>query len=362
MKRSVRKHEERKKTQGAKPRFLPLLIATLLLIVLIFLFSRNSRLSEAYIQHLYPPLATLLSFLSGFFPFSLYDLFITATILWLIVMTARLIFRKRRWKRYLYSVGWFALIVIAWFYLGWGIAYFRGDFYDRSGVEKAAFDRENLKRLTERCIEQANQSYTDCIGMDKEAVRLEIEQSYAGLQEPLGLSYPNGKRRVKPMLFEPLYTSMGVSGYFGPFFNEIHVNHYGLTFTYPFTLAHEMAHQFGIAAESEANLYGFAACAHSSHPMVRYSGYVSVLGYLLRDARRLLPDAYESLVQSIRPEIIADLQRNSEHWMAARNEILSDTQDKMYDAYLKSNRVSSGRENYSEVVGLLLSSYSLLVD
>ncbi|KUL20041.1 MAG: hypothetical protein XE13_0162 [Proteiniphilum sp. 51_7] len=362
MKRSVRKHEERKKTQGAKPRFLPLLIATLLLISLILLFNHNSRLSEGYMLHVYPLLASFLSSISGIFPFSLYDLFLTATILWLIGMTTRLIFQKRGWKRYLYSVGRFVLIVIAWFYLGWGIAYFRGDFYDRSGVEKAAFDREELMRLTEKFIVQANQSYTDCSEMDKEAVRLEIEQSYAGLREPLCISYPNGRRRVKPMLYEPLYTGMGISGYFGPFFNEIHVNHYGLSFTYPFTLAHEMAHHFGIAAESEANLYSFAACAHSTHPMVRYSGYVSVLGYLLRDARRLLPDAYESLEQSIRPEIIADLQRNSEHWMAARNEILSDTQDKMYDAYLKTNGVSSGRDNYSEVVGLLLSSYNLLVD
>ena len=48
--------------------------------------------------------------------------------------------------------------------------------------------------------------------------------------------------------------------------------------------------------------------------------------------------------------------------MAARNEKLSDAQDKMYDTYLKTNRVSSGRDNYSEVVGLLLSGYDLLVD
>lgn len=355
MKKTERGSRKVRKEKGDKKRLLLLFLAALLLFAIIFLFSRSSRLSEAYMQHLYPLFASLLSFLSGIFPFSLYDLFITATFLWLIGMIVRLLLRKTGWKRFLFITGRFALIVVAWFYLGWGVAYFRDDFYARSEVSKAPFDRENLMRLTETIIEQVNQSYVNCSTMDKENIHREIEKSYATLQEPLHLTYPNGKRRAKPMLFEPIYSGMGVSGYFGPFFNEIHVNHFGLPFTYPFTLAHEMSHQFGIAAESEANLYGFAACINSNHPMVRYSGYVSVLGYLLRDARRLLPDAYDSLVQSIRPEIISDLQRNSEHWMAARNSILSDAQDKIYDTYLKTNQVSSGRDNYSEVVGLLLS-------
>lgn len=350
------------KRKEKKQQFIHLLVAALLLLALILVFSRSTRLSEAYMQHLYPLYATLFSFLSGIVPFSLYDLLITLALLWGVGMTAMLLFRKIGWKRFFLSVGWFVVIGVAWFYLGWGVAYFREDFYARSELEKAPYDSENLMRITEAIIDKANRSYLDCSGMDKEEVRREIEQSYTLLQEPLRISYPNGRRRVKPMLYESLYTGMGISGYFGPYLNEIHLNNYALPFTYPFTLAHEMAHQFGIAAESEANLYGFVVCAHSSHPMVRYSGYLSVMGYLLRDVRRLLPDRYEPMLQSIRPEIIADLQRNSDHWMAARNEKLSDAQDKMYDTYLKTNRVSSGRDNYSEVVGLLLSGYDLLVD
>lgn len=348
-----REHTSLKKSN--KQKWIRLIVVGGILLAVIFIFSRSPILSEAYMRNVYPAIATLFSFISGIFPFSLYDLFIVAALIWFTGMILRVILRKITLSTFLYSMLRFTLIVVAWFYLGWGVAYFRGDFYARSEVTKATFDREKLMRLTETIIEQANYNYLDCRSMDKEKVHLEIEQSYAALQDPLRLSYPNGKRRMKPMLFEPIYSGMGVSGYFGPFFNEIHVNHFGLPFTYPFTLAHEMSHQFGIAAESEANLYGFAACINSNHPMVRYSGYASVLGYLLRDARRLLPDAYDSLVQSIRPEVLADLQRNSEHWMSARNSFLSDAQDKIYDAYLKTNQVSSGRDNYSEVVGLLLS-------
>ncbi|WP_286833988.1 DUF3810 family protein, partial [Proteiniphilum sp. UBA5280] len=69
----------------------------------------------------------------------------------------------------------------------------------------------------------------------------------------------------------------------------------------------------------------------------------------------------ESLTSPIRTEIIADLRRNREHWLVVRNKSLSEVQDRGYDAYLKTNKVSSGRENYSEVVGLLISSYDIYI-
>ena len=348
--------------ESNKQKWKRLLVVAGTLLAVIFIFSRSSMLSEAYMQTAYPVIATLFSFISGIFPFSLYDLLIVAALIWFTGMTVRVILRKITLSAFFYSLLRFSLIVVAWFYLSWGIAYFRDDFYTRNEVEEVPFDKENLHNVTLRFIANANRFYVISDEMDKADVRDEIEHSYRQHHQTLRLTDPNGKRRVKAMIFEPIYSKMGVSGYFGPFFNEIHVNNYSLPFTYPFTLAHEMAHQYGIAPESEASLYAFIVCAGSSDPVVRYSGYASVLGYLLRDARRLLPDAYKSLLQSIRPEIIADMQRNSAHWMAARNETLSDTQDKMYDVYLKTNQVSSGRENYSEVVGLLLSGYDLLED
>ncbi len=345
-----------------KQKWIRLLVAAGILPGVILIFSRSSLLSEAYMRTAYPVIATLFSFISGIFPFSLYDLFIVASLIWLTGMILRVILRKTTLFAFFYSLLRSTLIVVAWFYLSWGIAYFRDDFYTRNEVKEVPFDKESLHNVTLHFIENVNRFYVTCDEMNKEDVRDEIERSYHQHHQMLRLRDPNGKRRVKAMIFEPIYSKMGVSGYFGPFLNEIHVNNYSLPFTYPFTLAHEMAHQYGIAPESEASLYAFIVCAGSSHPMVRYSGYISVMGYLLRDVRRLLPDRYEPLLKSIRPEIIADLQRNSDHWMAARNEKLSDAQDKMYDTYLKTNRVSSGRDNYSEVVGLLLSVYDLLVD
>lgn len=339
-----------------KRRFQLLLIMAGSLFAIIFTFSLSTTLSEWYMRVVYPVVAAMLSFVSNLFPFSLYDIFLIVAVLLLVRLVVFAIIRKITFSKFLFSLVRFVTVIVAWFYLGWGIAYFRKDFYARSDVAKTAFDPEIFRDFAVRFIDQANLYYADCRDMERnDDVRREIEASYQALHQPLGISYPNGKRRVKPMMFETVYSKMGVSGYFGPFFNEPHVNNYSLNFTYPFTLAHEMAHQFGIATESEANLYAFVVCARSGDEKIRYSAYVSTLRYVLNDIYRFLPDEYESLASSIRPEIIADLRRNREHWLAARNESLSDMQDRVYDAYLKTNKVSSGQANYSEVVGLLIS-------
>ena len=89
------------------------------------------------------------------------------------------------------------------------------------------------------------------------------------------------------MIFSMLYGEMGLSGYFGPFFNEIHVNGYLLPMDYPFLLGHEKAHQFGITSEAEANLIAYVICVTSEDQRLRYSGCQSLLLYFLRDAHHL---------------------------------------------------------------------------
>ena len=41
--------------------------------------------------------------------------------------------------------------------------------------------------------------------------------------------------------------------------------------------------------------------------------------------------------------------------MKKYNPVIGRIQDRIYDLYLKGNKIESGRKNYSEVVGLLIS-------
>lgn len=357
MGRRVNKNRRKFNGKIERKKVLSLLITALAVFLVIFIFSRTPALSEWYIQNIYPLLSKTLSSVSGFFPFSLYDLFLIAASLYLLKLILFVIIRRTGFKMFLYFLLRFIVILVLWFYFGWGMSYFRKDFYQRTEIKETMYNSDSLISFTTRFIADANDSYIEFDVIEKEGIRQEIERSYSSLNESLMINYPNGIRRPKKMIFESLFTKMGISGYFGPFFNEIHVNDYSLNFTYPFTLAHEMSHQFGIASESESNLYAFLVCHNSNDERIKYSAYISIIGYLLNDVYTLLPVEYETLVTTVRSEIIADLQRNREHWLSARNETLSNAQDRAYDMYLKSNRIGSGRENYSEVVGLLISNY-----
>ena len=89
---------------------------------------------------------------------------------------------------------------------------------------------------------------------------------------------------------------------------------------------------------------------------IRFSGYFSVLGHVLRNAQRLLSEEeYTQLFRRIRPEIIELAKENQAHWAAKYSPVVGAVQDWIYDLYLKGNKIESGRQNYSEVVGLLIS-------
>ncbi len=75
----------------------------------------------------------------------------------------------------------------------------------------------------------------------------------------------------------------------------------------------------------------------------------------LRDTAGALGFHSAPVVQYIRPEIIGLAKKNSEYWMRKYNPLVGDIQDRIYDLYLKGNKIESGRKNYSEVIGLLIS-------
>ena len=329
-------------------------IIPVVFLVFIFLCSRIPAWAEAYVHYCYPAIAAVLSFVTRWTPFSLLDILIIAAIVLLTGSIVMMFMRRlsvRRWiNLFLLSVLW----TVIWFYMAWGISYFRQGFHERFGVEQPKEDRDFFEAFVVRYIDSLNVAYVAYPHFDVGEIDRDIEALYAKHHEVLRLPYPNGWRRTKKTLAEPLMTRTGVAGYFDPFFNEVQVNNYALPITYPYTLAHEKAHQFGISSEAECNLYATVICTLSVHPLVRYSGYLQTVSYLLGNLRKISPDRYREITERIDPHIMDDYRAIREHWQKALNPTLSAVQDKVYDAYLKTNKQQSGILSYSEMVGLLI--------
>jgi hypothetical protein len=337
-----------------------LLATAILLFVVVFAVSKMPQVAEWYVENIYPLIATTLSFISALFPFSLFDVFTIFAIIAFVALVFLMIFRKIKCSKGLYIIAYSVLFLIAYFYFSWGFSYFRSDFYTRCNIQKSEYNAEFFNTFVKNFIDDANAAYIDFDSIDKNEINKKIELQYEKLKDFFKIKYPNGKRKPKQMLYESLHTKTGVSGYFGPFFNEIHVNSFVLDFGYPFTLAHEKAHQFGIASEAECNLFAFIACATSDDAQLRYSAYVSTIGYVLNNYYKVFPDDYKNLLENINSRIIDDLKKESKHWTEAKNQTLSDAHKAVYDTYLKTNNINSGIKNYSEVVNLLISIYNIL--
>lgn len=86
--------------------------------------------------------------------------------------------------------------------------------------------------------------------------------------------------RIKPvMLSEPMsYTH--ITGVYTFFTGEANLNVNFPDYTLPYTAAHELAHQRGIAREDEANFLAFLVCIESYDPYIRYSAYVNLYEYV----------------------------------------------------------------------------------
>lgn len=313
---------------------------------------------EVYAQSVYPAISYCLTSFSRLIPFAIGDLFIFLSIVGVIVypIYARC-FKKKKWRRILLNDIEYLLWVYVWFYLAWGLNYSQKDFYGRTKIPYTAYTPDNFQKFVDSYIDSLNASYVKVTVINEPLVCRESVKGYDEISTSLGVHHPpHQSPRVKTMLFTPLISMVGVTGSMGPFFCEFTLNGDLLPPQYPATYAHELAHLLGITSEAEANFYAYQVCTRSQVRGIRFSGYLSVLSHVLGNARRLMNEEdYTQLFNRIRPEIIELVKVNQEYWMAKYSPLVGDIQDWIYDLYLKGNKIESGRKNYSEVVGLLIS-------
>jgi len=142
----------------------------------------------------------------------------------------------------------------------------------------------------------------------------------------------------------------------GPFFAESQLNEELLPVQLPFTYAHELSHLLGVSNEAEANYWAYRVCRSSKRSAVRYSAYFGLLPYVLVNASSVLTEEeFREWIKTIRPEVVKDYEYKRMYWNERYSTLLGEVQNKIYNLFLKGNNIPSGRKNYAEVIGILLS-------
>ena len=343
------------------------------LLILVTLTKMIPLWGFIYTTRIYPVIGTLLSPISGIFPFAVGDIFIALSIAWVILYPIYEIGLRK--KRVFGRVAEYLLWVYAWFYIAWGLNYSQPNIYYRIGmkpveVSKAKFKKfayqyaDSLNALSNASLSNASLSNArksispDSIVDDalKNRVRDAVLKEYNKIGYREGINKPfNQHPHAKTMVFTPLSSMAGVTGSMGPFFCEFTLNGDILAHDYPATYAHEFAHFLGVANEGEANFYSYIVCTASADKQVRLSGYYHIFFHVLNNVFDILGEKEgERFLKHIHPEIIQRARNDRHYWLSKRCKALDAAQDFIFELYLRGNHVAEGRKSYSGVIGLIL--------
>lgn len=358
----------------------------LVLLLLVTLAKMIPLWGFIYTTRIYPIIGTLLSPISGFFPFAVGDIFIALSIAWVIFYPIYEIgLRKKLARRYFFlaakkgsypkkkvvfgRVAEYLLWVYAWFYIAWGLNYSQPNIYDRIGMKPVEVSEAKFKAFAYQYADSLNalsissdiagsSIFSDSIADDglKNRVRDAVLNEYNKIGYKEGINAPfNQHPHVKTMVFTPLSSMSGVTGSMGPFFCEFTLNGDILPHDYPATYAHEFAHFLGVANEGEANFYSYIVCTVSADKLVRFSGYYHIFFHVLNNVFDILGEKEgEKFLKHIRPEIIQLAKSDRHYWLSKRCKALDAAQDFIFELYLRGNHVAEGRKSYSGVIGLIL--------
>ena len=310
---------------------------------------------DYYATHIYPGLSAALSRLASPFRFSLTEIVVVAAILAAVWILVRAIRRHKPWWRCVLGEAGLLLGVVAWLYLGWGFNYFRSSIFERAETTPMPYEEADFMAFMETFAHELNENWCDVETLDPAAVEADIKAWYGTVPAEFGLCQPRSWQHPKRQLFNRLYSAVGVLGFIGPAFDEMHVNHDVSTNEYPFLFAHEYSHVLGVSNEAEANFWAFEACRASDDPAIRYSAWYMLLRHTAGNIRSLMGrEAYQAWADTLIPEVYADWELDQIHWEGLRWPWLSRIQHSFYDFFLRSNRIAEGTANYGQVLRLVL--------
>lgn len=333
--------------------------------------GRSAWVETNYAGRIYPTIRNAASVLTSLVPISVAELVLYALVLFacweVLAGLIRWAAHRTTLPKYLsslLSLALLAAVLLNLFFVTWGFNYFREPLAKRMGLTVKARSVEELSALVERLSGEAS-ALRETLPEDENGVfRLSngvqpmldaMLEAYEALSARLPV-FGGRVTRAKRVLWSEGLSYLGIAGIFVGFTGEPNVNVHQPDLLLPQGAAHETAHQLGIASENEAEFAGYLACQASDDPCVRYSGLMLALLHCGNALAKADPGRYYTLAAAYGPGLTADFVDYNAYWDRYEGE-LSESADRVNDAYLKFNAQQSGVKSYGESVDLLLAYY-----
>jgi hypothetical protein len=245
-----------------------------------------------------------------------------------------------------------AAITYLLFLATWGLNYRREPLTLRLDFDANRVTAQSLNRLALDTATELNRLWSASAVQadDLRSWVAELGPGFSLSQQALSLPGHAVPGRPKWSVLDAYFTRSGVAGMTDPLFLETLVASNLLPFERPASVAHEWGHLAGLARESDASFFGWLVCLRSG-PAARYSGQLELL---LRTLSALDPVERRAALGALRPEVQDHIRAIAERNRRDQVRSVSLVAWRVYDRFLRANRVSSGVRNYDEVVTLVL--------
>jgi hypothetical protein len=334
-------------------------------IYLLMIFAGYPRAVEScFSKGLYPVICYLLHPVLNLFPFSVGDVLYILAIGYLIYVLTRLIklLFKKEFLQCAFLAGGMIIKVqaaILFFYLFWGMNYFRPSAGERLNLRDTSYTTANLKAVTAMLIDSANACRARLTPADLAQDNTTIYQTAVQAVNKLSndsIDFRTYHPDVKPSILTPLLNYIGTSGYFNPFTGEAQINYQMPVFNRPVVACHEMSHQMGYGPEDEADFTGFLAGIGSHDKLLRYSAYHLAVDEFMHALYYRDSLANKQLKPRVSKAVHQDFVTERAYWMAyqSKAEVITSI---FYDHFLKVNNQPQGLATYNRMILLVMAKY-----
>lgn len=369
-----------KKRPPKNKRRLYLLVLLLVLLALAAnqLAARSSAFANAYSHYVYRVLSLGIGSVTGLLPFSVVELLLYATILFVLFDFVKQLRRAicagvarplRRFLGHLFPIL-SALLVLYVFLCG--INYHRTSFSQEAGLSVTldehgtVYNEADLIALCDYLVTEINDTEAQLdvsfIGQTTETPKASAAWLWhAGrtgqrAMEKLGQRYSRLSGHYpfpKPILNTWLLSVQQTTGVYSPFTVEANYNRDIAYYDIPFTICHELSHLRGYMQEEEANFIGLLATVGADDLYFNYSGFVSAWVYAGNALARIDNTAFATLYSRINARTRQDMLYNNAYWQQFEGKP-AEAHEQLNDAYLKLQGQTSGVRSYGHVTDLML--------
>jgi hypothetical protein len=255
------------------------------------------------------------------------------------------------------ALTFYALVCVLW-----GPLYYSGDFAEHSGISVREISTAELKAVTIYFADLASETGSLVSRDENGLYNADLDrllQKSAGLYADTVSEFPclaGPDLRPKSMYFSVIMSYMNFTGFFFPITGEANINTDAPLCFLPSTIAHELAHQRGVAREQDANFVAVLASLNNGDNDFVYSASLLAYTHLASALRSASYDDWVEAYGHISAQVRADLYANNEYW--ARFETpAADVSEAVYTGFLHSQGQTLGMHSYGACVDMLVSYY-----